>query len=219
MLFIWKKHVGTLHHLRVSDIDHGPFYAVFLQNTPILSHTSPGRCPELVCIAPLQRRDCSRVRWPRFSQLAPRPHPSRQWLRIRFDESCHPLKRRSEARDYAAFLQNAGFFFRVDSQGLHPGLVCNAPTGHGIGNVVAGLAPTEPRRHVVTRCPLRHGSGTGNDIIPFAPTGQRIPAQGIRPGNPVRENWCVLKEHRIGRAGKESAMRCSVSCFLFPVQD
>jgi hypothetical protein len=34
-------------------------------------------------------RHCSRVRWPRFPHLAFRPHPSRQWLRIRFDESGH----------------------------------------------------------------------------------------------------------------------------------
>jgi hypothetical protein len=39
-----------------------------------------------------------------------------------------------EACGYAAFLQNAGFFFRVGSQGLHPGLVCDAPLGHGIRN-------------------------------------------------------------------------------------
>jgi hypothetical protein len=39
-------------------------------------------------------------------------------------------------QEYAAFLQNACFFFRVYSQGLHPGLVCDAPTGHGIGNVI-----------------------------------------------------------------------------------
>ena len=44
----------------------------------------------------------------------------------------------SETRDYAAFLQNAGLFFREDSQGLHPGLVCDAPSGHEIGNAVAG---------------------------------------------------------------------------------
>jgi hypothetical protein len=55
----------------------------------------------------------------------------------------------SEARGYAAFLQNAGLFFRGDSQGWHLGLVCDAPLGHGIGNT----------------------------IVPFAPTGQRIPAQ------------------------------------------
>ena len=43
---------GTPHHLRVSDIDHGPSYAVFLQNTPTLSDAVPGamlwasmRCP------------------------------------------------------------------------------------------------------------------------------------------------------------------------------
>ena len=29
---------GTPHHLRVSDIDHGPSYAVFLQNSPTLSY-------------------------------------------------------------------------------------------------------------------------------------------------------------------------------------
>ena len=29
-----------------------------------------------------------------------------------------------------------GFFFWVGSQGLHPGLVCDAPLGHGIRNTV-----------------------------------------------------------------------------------
>ena len=43
-----------------------------------------------------------------------------------------------EACGYAAFLQNAGFFCRGDSQGLHPGLVCDAPLGHGIRNTVDG---------------------------------------------------------------------------------
>ena len=38
---------------------------------------------------------------------------------------------RSEVRGYAAFLQNASLFFRVDTQGLHPGLVCVAPLGQG----------------------------------------------------------------------------------------
>ena len=62
--------------------------------------------------------------------------------------------------------------------------------------------------------------GIGNAIVPFAPTGQRIPAQGIRPGNHIPENRCVLKEHRIGKAGVEvrdtEAMRRSFrtrSCF------
>ncbi len=32
----------------------------------------------------VRRRRCSRVRWPRFPQLAFGPHPSRQWLRNRF---------------------------------------------------------------------------------------------------------------------------------------
>ena len=77
----------------------------------------------------------------------------------------------SETRGYAAFLQNAGFFFRVDSQGLHPGLVCDAPLGHGIGNVVAELAPTEPLRHVGTRCPVgawtrERGGGIGSNGAP-----------------------------------------------------
>ena len=43
------------------------------------------------------------------------------------------------ARDYAAFLQNAGFSFREDSQGLHPGLVCDAPSApltDGVGSVL-----------------------------------------------------------------------------------
>ncbi len=37
---------------------------------------------------------------------------------------------------YAASLQDAGLFLWVFSQGLHPGLVCDAPLGHGIGNTV-----------------------------------------------------------------------------------
>ena len=37
---------------------------------------------------------------------------------------------------YAAFLQNAGLFCRVGSQGWHPGLVCDAPSGHGVRNRV-----------------------------------------------------------------------------------
>ena len=43
-----------------------------------------------------------------------------------------------------------------------------------------------------------------NATVPFAPTGQRIPAQGANPGNCIRENRCVLKEHRIGKAGSMS---------------
>jgi hypothetical protein len=41
----------------------------------------------------------------------------------------------------------------------------------------------------------------GNAIVPFAPTGQRIPAQGANPGNRIPEKRCVLKEHRIGKTG------------------
>ena len=36
---------GTPHHLRVSDIDHGPSYAVFLQNTPAVSYAVPRAMP------------------------------------------------------------------------------------------------------------------------------------------------------------------------------
>ncbi len=36
---------GTPHHLRVSDIDHGPSYAVSLQNTPFLSDAVPRAMP------------------------------------------------------------------------------------------------------------------------------------------------------------------------------
>jgi hypothetical protein len=32
---------GTLHHLRVSEIDPGSAYAVFLQNTPLLWDAVP----------------------------------------------------------------------------------------------------------------------------------------------------------------------------------
>jgi hypothetical protein len=37
--------------------------------------------------------------------------------------------------------------------------------------------------------------------LQIAPTGQRIPAQGGNPGTRIRENRCVLKEHRIGWGG------------------
>ena len=37
---------------------------------------------------------------------------------------------------YAAFLQNAELFCRVGSQGWHPGLVCDAHSGHGVRNRV-----------------------------------------------------------------------------------
>jgi hypothetical protein len=43
-------------------------------------------------------RHCSRVRRPRFPQLALRPHPSRQRLRIRFFAAGPMTKRRSERR-------------------------------------------------------------------------------------------------------------------------
>jgi hypothetical protein len=36
---------GTPHHLRVSAIDHGPSYAVFLQNTLTLSNAVPRAMP------------------------------------------------------------------------------------------------------------------------------------------------------------------------------
>ena len=49
-----------------------------------------------------RRRHCSRVRWPRFPQLAFGPHPSRQWLRIRFFTSGPPPKRRSAPRPGSA---------------------------------------------------------------------------------------------------------------------
>jgi hypothetical protein len=45
-----------------------------------------------------QSRYCSRVRRPRFPHLAPRPHPSRQWLRIPFFAAGHMPKGRSVRR-------------------------------------------------------------------------------------------------------------------------
>ena len=50
-------------------------------------------------------RHCSRVRWPRFPHLAPMPHPSRQWLRIRLDESAFRLISRPHAPPTAPALQ------------------------------------------------------------------------------------------------------------------
>ena len=46
----------------------------------------------------------------------------------------------SEAPGYAAFLQNAGLFFRVNSHGWHPGLVCDAPSAHVLLKAKGGAA-------------------------------------------------------------------------------
>ena len=61
---------------------------------------------------------------------------------------------------YAAFLQNAGLFFREDSQGLHPGLVCDAHSGHGIANV-GRLIPSLPSDHQTDKGGHRHGPAGG----------------------------------------------------------
>ena len=54
----------------------------------------------------------------------------------------------------------------------------------------------------------------GNAIAPFAPTGQRIPAQGANPGNRIQENRCVLKEHRIGWSGVDVRDTRAYAAFL-----
>jgi hypothetical protein len=38
-----------------------------------------------------------------------------------------------------------GFFFQADSQGLHPGLVCDAPTRAWDRNAIVQIAPTGQR--------------------------------------------------------------------------
>ena len=45
---------------------------------------------------------------------------------------------------------------------------------------------------------IRSGRSIENVIVPFAPTGQRIPAQGIALGT-ASQRMSVLKEHRIGK--------------------
>ena len=80
---------------------------------------------------------------------------------------------RFETRKLCGVPSERGFFCRADSQGLHPGLVCDAPLGHAIENVVAGLVLTEPHQPDGTRCALGHGRGIGNVIVPLAPTGPR----------------------------------------------
>jgi hypothetical protein len=57
--------------------------------------------------------------------------------------------------------------------------------------------------------------------LQIAPTGQRIPAQGANPGNRIPENRCVLKEHRIRKAGVDirGPRLCGVPSerrFVFP---
>jgi hypothetical protein len=85
--------------------------------------------------------------FPGFAPWAGMRCPVRAWdskygsktrVDIEVERNRTGFKKRSVRRTYAAFLQNAGFFFRVDSQGLHPGLVCDAPLGHGIRNTVDG---------------------------------------------------------------------------------
>ena len=58
---------------------------------------------------------------------------------------------------------------RVDSQGWHPGLVCDAPSGHRIGNVVG----VGYRNHGgPTVLETGWGPGIGNVIVPFALVGK-----------------------------------------------
>ena len=65
------------------------------------------------------------------------------------------------------------------------------------------------------------GTRDRNVIVQIALTGHRIPAQGANPGNRIRENRCVLKEHRIGKGGVEvrGTKICGVPSergFVFP---
>ena len=46
------------------------------------------------------------------------------------------------------------------------------------------------------------GSRYRNCHPTICPKGATHTSPGQRPGNPVRENWCVLKEHRIGVTGR-----------------
>ena len=80
-----------------------------------------------------------------------------------------PLKKHSEARDYAAFLQNAGFFFRRLPRVYTLGWYSMPRQGMRFETRWTNRV-SEPRSE----------HGIGNDIILFAPTGQRIPAQGSR---------------------------------------
>ena len=76
-----------------------------------------------------------------------------------------PLKKHSEARDYAAFLQNAGFFFRRLPRVYTLGWYSMPRQGMRFETRWTNRV-SEPRSE----------HGIGNDIILFAPTGQRIPA-------------------------------------------
>ena len=122
---------------------------------------------------------------------------------------------RSEARDLCGVPSERGVVFSGDSQGWHPGLVCDAPTGHGIGNAVGGpVSETQSRRRIGnavggryrrhdrgTVSGTRSAAGIGNAVVPFALNGATHTSPGHRPGNYIPENQCVLKEHRIGKAG------------------
>ena len=136
---------------------------------------------------------CSRVRRPRFPQLALRPHPSRQWLRIRFSASGPLPKRRSAPRPGSA---THGYRRPVAHAPL--------PSGHGYETTTQKSSlPDEGMRFEI-----RLGHDTGNAIVPryreryriICPNGATHTSPGHRAGNHIPENWCVLKEHCIGKA-------------------
>ena len=62
------------------------------------SATHGYRRPEYETTTRRQRRRCSRVRWPRFPHLAPRPHPSKHGSETASPHPVHGSKKRSERR-------------------------------------------------------------------------------------------------------------------------
>jgi hypothetical protein len=112
--------------------------------------------------------------WP--SGHIPRDADGKEAVRIRSPAKISFGEAFGEAT-YAAFLQNADTFFRVDSQGLHPGLVCEAPSApltDGVGSVLdreVDELPDEGLALILRNTPrampgLSHGAPLGLRSLP-----------------------------------------------------
>jgi hypothetical protein len=117
----------------------------------------------------------------------------------------------SETRRLCGVPSERGFLFRVDSQGWHPGLVCDAHSGHGNGieiNVEVGRNRTGLNNRSEKRSAPRPGSATHGYKRSDGPGGNAATVAGY--AGPSFHNWPPghIPQHN----GSESA-------FTQPVHD